>query len=101
MGIFAICPMSHLFIGVQEQSYIAHVVDHATKTWKKDNSRLKKVAKQSPKKKLRKKNRIMKGQGTKKAKNNTMKVRGSTKKAKFEVSTMKLQLDQHVTSFFV
>ena len=43
----------------------------------------------------------MKGQGTKKAKNNTMKVRGSTKKAKFEVSTMKLQLDQHVTSFFV
>jgi hypothetical protein len=29
-------PMSHLFMGVQEQSYIAHVVDHATETWKKD-----------------------------------------------------------------
>ena len=39
VGIFAIGPMSHLFIGVQEQSYIAHVVDHATDTWKKDKSR--------------------------------------------------------------
>ena len=28
--------MSHLFMGVQEQSYIAHVVDHATETWKRD-----------------------------------------------------------------
>ena len=29
-------PMSHLFMGVQEQSYIAHVVEHATETWKRD-----------------------------------------------------------------
>ena len=28
--------MSHLFMGVQEQSYIAHVVEHATETWKRD-----------------------------------------------------------------
>jgi len=28
--------MSHLFMGVQEQSYIAHVVDYATETWKRD-----------------------------------------------------------------
>jgi hypothetical protein len=31
--------MSHLFIGVHEQSYIAHVVDHATETWKRDGYR--------------------------------------------------------------
>ena len=28
-------PMSHLFVGVHEQSYIAHVVDYATETWEK------------------------------------------------------------------
>jgi hypothetical protein len=28
--------MSHLFVGVHEQNYIAHVVEHATETWKRD-----------------------------------------------------------------